>query len=338
MPNHSDNIQDWIVSNRLYEDNLFYYALIICFWFFVGFSFLGFELEGFSLKQNLFFNFIYYLIICVCMALCPFWFRLFFWKTHTAKREQAINAYLDELDDGDRQEIIDYLDKIGQLAMRPTQRRALVFLGSYFLFEIFFISAWVKDLTLVWQPDWVMGIAEWIRANTTLPPLNVDRKLFMLDIHTSSSILLRQMYETEYDFLNSDFGIATLFFHFIRALNFFPILIAIYLVLSNVLGWVGLNKFKAEYQEISFFSHVKKFLWLSFLTFFLLLLVLGGGGKLFMDIEFTAEILNLYYWLENFYLHIGHVFFISAFFISISWFKTGVALVKLTTNRIKQFF
>lgn len=67
MPHHTDTIADWLVSNRLYEDNLFYYALIIC----IGFVFLGFEINGYSQAQNLFFNFVFYLFICTMMALCP---------------------------------------------------------------------------------------------------------------------------------------------------------------------------------------------------------------------------------------------------------------------------
>ena len=339
MPHHTDTIADWLVSNRLYEDNLFYYALIICFWFFIGFAFLGFELEGFSLQQNLFFNFIYYLIICTMMALCPFWFKLFFGKTHTAKREQELQQALDELDEYDRAEVEAELAHTGGLAMRPVQKWALIFLGSYFLFEVFFISAWVKDLTLVWQPDWVLAITHWVKENINLPPLNVDRKLFLLNIHSSSSTLLRELYETEMQFLNSEFGITTSFFHFIKALNFVPILIAVYLLLSNIIGWAGINRFNADHQEISFFSSLKKFLWLSFLMFFLFIMVLGGFGKIFMDIETTAEILiNITAWVDNFFLNIGYAFFIIALSVTVSWFKTGVLLAILITDFIKQFF
>lgn len=170
MTNHSDTIHDWLISHRLYEDNLFYYTLIILVWFFIGFCFLGFEVNGFSQTQNLFFNFIFYLIICTMMALCPFWFKLFFAKTHTAKREQELQQALDELDGEDRAEVEAELAHTGGLAMRPIQRWSLVFLGSYFLFEVFFISAWVKDLALVWEPKWASMLIEWVRANTNLPP------------------------------------------------------------------------------------------------------------------------------------------------------------------------
>ena len=178
-----------------------------------------------------------------------------------------------------------------------------------------------------------------MKENINLPPLNVDRKLFLLNIHSSSSTLLRELYETEMQFLNSEFGITTSFFHFIKALNFAPILIAVYLLLSNIIGWAGINRFNADHQEISFFSSLKKFLWLSFLMFFLFIMVLGGFGKIFMDIETTAEILiNITAWVDNFFLNIGYAFFIIALSVTVSWFKTGVLLAILITDFIKQFF
>ncbi len=333
---HSDTLQDWLVSNRLYEDNLFYYALIILVWFFIGFCFLGFEINGYSQTQNLFFNFVFYLFICAMMALCPFWFKLFFGKTHTAKREQELQQALDDLDEYDRAEVEAELLHTGGLAMRPVQRWALVFLGSYFLFEVFFISAWVKDLALVWEPKWASMLIEWVRANTNLPPLNVDRKLFLLKIHSSSDELLRTMYATETEFLDSDFGKSSLLFHFIRALNFPLIFISTYLIFSKIIGWSGANKFKMHYQKIRFFDNIKNFLWLSFLMFFLLIMLFGGVGKLLIDIETTATmLLNISSWVDNFFFNIGHLFFVITLFIANAFFKTGLALVISITNLIK---
>ena len=248
MPHHTDTIADWLVSNRLYEDNLFYYALIICFWFFIGFAFLGFELEGFSLQQNLFFNFIYYLIICACMALCPFWFRLFFGKTHTAKREQELHAHLDGLDDDDRQEVVAYLNETGQLAMRPAQRWALVFLGSYFLFEVFFISAWVKDMALVWQPDWVMGIVEWVRENTDSRSLPDGGSLFDFSSRIGRDDFLLNYYQTETEFLASELGKSAMLFTFWKFISFFPIVFALMGAFGLMSGWLGIGAIKERSQ------------------------------------------------------------------------------------------
>ena len=248
MPHHTDTIADWLVSNRLYEDNLFYYALIICFWFFIGFIFLGFEINGYSQAQNLFFNFIYYLIICACMAFCPFWFKFFFSKTHTAKREQELHARLDGLDDDDRQEVVAYLNETGQLAMRPAQRWALVFLGSYFLFEVFFISAWVKDMALVWQPDWVMGIVEWVRENTDSRSLPDGGSLFDFSSRIGRDDFLLNYYQTETEFLASELGKSAMLFTFWKFISFFPIVFALMGAFGLMSGWLGIGAIKERSQ------------------------------------------------------------------------------------------
>lgn len=337
MPHHPDTIADWLISKRLYEDNLFYYALIICFWFFIGFAFLGFELQGFSLQQNLFFNFVFYLFICTMMALCPFWFKLFFSKTHTAKREQELQQALDELDEYDRAEVEAELAHTGGLAMRPVQKWALIFLGSYFLFEVFFISAWVKDMALVWQPDWVMGIVEWVRANTNLPPLNVDRKLFILDIGSSSDKILHTMYNSEIEFLNSEFGKSALFFHFVRFIGVPCIIIAINLSFLGIIGWSGLNKFKHSHNG-DLFSFLKSYLWTSFLAFFCALMM-WGGILLVQSVDISAEMsMNIVMWLDNLYLNFCLVLMIISFFIIVSWLKMSKLLILGVIDFIKQFF
>lgn len=307
MQNHSDIIHDWLASNQLYEENLFYYALIILVWFFVGFSFLGFELTGFSQAQNLFFNFIYYLIICVCMALCPFWFRLFFGKTHTAKREQELRQALDELDDDDRAEVEDYLNHTGQFVMRPFQRWALVFLGSYFLFEVFFISAWVKDMALVWQPDWVMGAVEWVRVQVDIPPLNIYEGWFMLEVDEKNGWLYDKFYKNEVGFLSSTEGGSVLFYHFIRVVFYIPVLTAFSILLWKPLLWLGIGNINPEYIE-GFLSFIRACAWSIVMGFFFIVCLL----YLLMNLDTNSVyIQNVGEWLSNFQIII-FCFFISS--------------------------
>ncbi|WP_186727976.1 hypothetical protein, partial [Moraxella sp. VT-16-12] len=149
---HTEQLPDWLFSDRLYENSLFFYTLIVLFWFFIGFIFMGFEIVGFSQKVNLLLNFVFYLVICACMVLCPVWFWLVFKNTNTAQRELELYSILDDLDDEDYWQLRQELSYTGGLPMQSVQRWALVFLGSYFLFEVFFISAWVKELALVWEP------------------------------------------------------------------------------------------------------------------------------------------------------------------------------------------
>lgn len=315
MPHSYDAIQDWLISNRLYEDNLFYYALIICFWFFIGFVFLGFELQGFSLQQNLFFNFIYYLIICTMMALCPFWFKLFFSKTHTAKREQELHTHLDELDDEDRQEVIDYLTHTGGLAMRPAQRWALIFLGSYFLFEVFFISAWVKDMALVWEPRWASVLIEWVRANTDfVSDEGVNHQLFSVYL-SHREVELNQLYASEREFLASSFGGATALFQVFRSFCSPLILFAFATIIWRPLDWLG--GLSVDPRNI---HSVGSFIFSSIATLAMTLLFLGFIFYI-KSLSSSAKLLfGAIYWLEQFSWNFAFVFAILAIKFIYGWF------------------
>ena len=315
MPHHTDTIADWLVSNRLYEDNLFYYALIICFWFFVGFIFLGFELQGFSLQQNLFFNFVFYLFICACMALCPFWFKLFFSKTHTAKREQELQQALDELDEYDRAEVEAELAHAGGLAMRPIQRWALVFLGSYFLFEVFFISAWVKDMALVWEPRWASVLIEWVRANTDfVSDEGVNRQLFAARIKPSD-VELYQLYTSERAFLASDFGGATALFQVVRSFCFPLIVFSLATIIWRPLDWLGgLSVDPRNIHSVGsfIFSSVATLVANFFSVFcFFYYRALDESATMLLGIDF---------WKDNFFLNFNFVFTALAIKFIIGWF------------------
>lgn len=314
MP-HSDTLQDWLVSNRLYEDNLFYYTLIILVWFFIGFCFLGFEINGYSQTQNLFFNFVFYLFICAMMALCPFWFKLFFAKTHTAKREQELQQALDDLDEYDRAEVKAELFHTGGLAMRPVQRWALVFLGSYFLFEVFFISAWVKDMALVWEPKWASMLIEWVRANTDfVSDEGVNYQLF--SVYLSGRIPeLNQLYSSEREFLASDFGGATALFQVVRSSCFLLLLGAFATIIWRPLDWLG--GLSVDPRNI---HSVGSFIFSSVATLAMTLLFLGFIFYI-KSLSSSAKLLfGATYWLEQFSWNFAFVFAILAIKFIYGWF------------------
>lgn len=314
MTNHSDTIHDWLISHRLYEDNLFYYTLIILVWFCIGFTFLGFEINGFSQTQNLFFNFIFYLIICTMMALCPFWFKLFFSKTHTAKREQELQQALDELDGEDRAEVEAELAHTGGLAMRPMQRWALVFLGSYFLFEVFFISAWVKDLALVWEPRWASVLIEWAISHTNVPPLNVDRDIFVLDVLDDGINELG--YRDDYLFMNSDFGHAVMLYRVIKTFTLPFVMSALIVILWKPIDWLGF--YRVDPRNI---DGISSFLYSTFLSVGAFLLFIGATVAFVSDVELVVHyIFGKFNWLSLFWQHIGLIFILFYFKFLVGWF------------------
>lgn len=157
-----------MASERLYEEYLFFYLLIIVFWGFVGLFSFGFELSGYSLQQNLFFNLICFLVLAVAMALTPFWYRIVFGtKARLQRRTTEIEKQIEAIDDPVKREAIrQHLANDGGLTPRRLQKWSLIFLGWCALFEMFFVSSWVKDLALVWQPEWGHSVIDWVRVNT----------------------------------------------------------------------------------------------------------------------------------------------------------------------------
>lgn len=228
--NQSQSVLNWMASERLYEEYLFFYRLIIIFWGFIGLFSFGFELSSYSLQQNLFFNFIWFLALTIAMAFTPIWYRLFFGrKSRLQRRSEKTQQQIEAIKDPIKREAIkQHIANDGGLAPRTLQKWSLIFLGWCALFEMFFVSSWVKDLALVWQPEWVNSVINWVRANTNVPPLNVDRKLFLVKLSSddSSSAMLKEMFGNEQVFLTSAFGGACLLYHAWHVLSFFPILIA----------------------------------------------------------------------------------------------------------------
>ncbi len=182
--NNNENVLDWMRSNRIYEEYLFKYAIILVFIGAIGFFTFGFELQGLSLQYSLLANFIYFIVLTVAMALTPLWYKLLFNRgSQRQKHIEEIKKNLEKIEDVEqRQAIKKHLESNGELPPRKAQRWALIFLGWCFLFEMFFVSSWVKDMVLVWQPDWVNSVVHWIQVNTNTPPLNIDRKIFIIDL------------------------------------------------------------------------------------------------------------------------------------------------------------
>lgn len=222
------------------------------FWGFVGLFIFGFELSGYSLQQNLFFNFIWFLVLAVAMALTPFWYRIVFGtKARLQRRTTEIEKQIEAIDDPVKRDAIrQHLANDGGLAPRTLQKWSLIFLGWCALFEMFFVSSWVKDLALVWQPEWVHSVIDLVRINTQ--DLGAQerevQKLFMIWLNDAGEgkAMLKQMFESEQVFLYSPFGEVCLLYHAWHALSFFPILIAAIICLWQLIGWTGANNVESK--------------------------------------------------------------------------------------------
>lgn len=153
----NQSIQEWITSNRLYEEYLFYYLLICLFWFFVGLFSIGIRIPVFNDIQNLAFNTVWFLILCVALSVPKFWYFLI--KGRHGQLFQATAKVYETLgsieDVEQREQVHKQITSNGKLPPNRLETLSLAFLFAFILFDILYTRCWIRDLSLVWQPDWV---------------------------------------------------------------------------------------------------------------------------------------------------------------------------------------
>lgn len=250
----------------------------------------------------------------MAVAFTPFWYRVVFGsKARLQRRSQEIQQQIEAIEDPIKREAIkQHISNDGGLAPRKLQKWSLIFLSWCALFELFFISAWGKDLTLIWQPIWIQWIIEFMTANLNLPPLNIDRKFFVLDLEES---IFEKQFTDEQAFLASPLGHMALVFHFWRAITFFPILAALIILLWKPIYWLGMTRLDPRY-----INGVGKFIWCSFISFFMFIFLLGGVGLLLSTSDITPMALSKVMWLDNFWRNSFFIFIIFSLNIFIGWF------------------
>ena len=319
---HNDKTQSvmaWMASERLYEEYLFFYGVILCFWAGVGFFAFGFELPGRSQPENLFYNFLLFLLLATAMALTPMWYRLIFGtQARLERRSREIWEQVEAIaNDGKREAIKAHLANDGALPPRYLQKWCLIGLAWFALFELFFVSAWVKNGQLIWQPEWVNSIIVWVKNNTALPPIHLDNKLFFISFGSDSP--LGKIFKTEQELLASPLGEMLLLFKFWRAMTFFPTLFMLFVVLGKMIDWLGLGQFR-YFRVGRYWDHDRFSRFLLYSLFFVPLFVPGIFMAFFKDVEFTSAMaFNKYYWMSTFYLNMGYIFLMIGLTFLFTW-------------------
>ena len=308
-----------MASERLYEEYLFFYVLILVFWAATGFFTFGFEIAGYSPAENLLANFLLFIFLAIMMAFTPVWYRLIFGtQARLQRRTDEIYKQVEKIEDEEkRRAILQHLELDGALPPRRLQKWCLIGLAWFALFEIFFVSAWVKDLQLVWQPEWVNKIIAWVHDNTTFPPLNVDRKIFILKLDKDGFFI--KNFQSEQEFLASELGDVIVFFHLWRVLIFFPTVFMLYVLMGKVIDWLGMNQFR-HFRVGRYWDHDRFSRFVLYSMFIVPIFVPGAFVALFKDLEFTSGMsLNKNSWLGEFYLNVGFIFMIIGFKFIYTW-------------------
>lgn len=120
--------------------------------------------------------------------------------------------------------------------------------------------------------------------------------------------------------MDSQLGSAVLLFHFFRALLYFPLLIALGIVVWKPLDWMGLNRIDPRH-----IIKLKQLLWILLLSFFLVFIFMLFGQSMFWRyIDFrAADILGKTEWLNNFWKHILQIFILCGVKMLVGWFFSG---------------
>ncbi|MBE9591762.1 hypothetical protein IM753_12430 [Moraxella sp. K127] len=320
MPHSHDTIKDWIMSNRLYEVHIFYYTLIIIFWVIVGFVSLGFEIGSFSSTQNLLLNFVWYLTVCLLMITS----LIIFCNTYEANKYKR---YLDTLEreieekltDEEKEIVCDLIQEQGHTLPTNKQRYALLFVGCYALFELFVVSAWIKDMTLIWQPDWVLAIIEWVKSNSTVVSVSANGgSFFSFNAFITKSNLLYDYYQDGKLFLNSELGKSAMFMSFIKLISFVPVIYSLCLVFWKMFGWISGDHLMRRAS-----SEVWGFIWVSLLVLFMNFVMLLGILAIIVGMNFDMRILPIISgklgWLDVFGWNLFYLCYVFGLHISYRW-------------------
>lgn len=335
------SIHDWVHTNRLYEVQFFYYCLIVAFWIFVGMQTFGLEIQSLSHAQNLLLNFMYFWVLCGLMIGSVWLFCQTYEKEKYNKYINTLNQQIQEnLNDDEKEIIWEVIEKNGFLLPQNAQRWALLFLGCCWLFELFFITSWVKDLKLIWTPNWVMELIEWVRANTDfVSDPGVNHQLFGVNIKPSDTILYQMFpHNSERAFLSSDFGASTALFQIWRSFTFPFIFIAFSIILWKPLDWLGFRKIDPQYICGFSLRSIRSFIFATFATLGMSLLLFGNIFRFFASLNDTAllifDINNG--WLGEFFWYFSFIFSILAVKLIYGWlvfWKDLIThIIRLITN------
>ena len=238
-----------------------------------------------NLQLNLFINFLWLLAI----------YKLIFFFAHYYNKKFGFSLQDDTIDEEDYRN--------GDTPLTHAQMYALVTIFCIYIFELFFIEAWLHKLQLVWRPFWADAIINWMRDNADT--LSNNNKWGIIAIIVGSDNPLKRVFPDGDAFLRSSFSNAALLFSFFRLVTFPVIVACYYKVLGNMIDGLGMdaiNPGKINPRELGNHKHV---LWCFFLTIPLIFMFIGAT---LMCTLFPLELnvlsmISVNAWLERFGLY-----------------------------------
>ena len=193
-------------------------------------------MHGLSPAQNLLANFGWYLMLAALIWFIPPLYDAVserFFPHSAADPEQVIR---NTEDPEAREALAQYYAYYGGLPPDRLRRGAACLLFCIWLFELFFILAWVQgkgvERHLVWRPDWAEAVIAWFRANIDVAPYSPnDYGIFMWE-----SIFTNYTAE---ELLHEPIADAAFLFQFFLLLFALPVTACVTLVLWKILYAMG---------------------------------------------------------------------------------------------------
>lgn len=244
MSKHDNTTQTWLNSIYLYEESLLFYTLINLGWYVIAVFTIGFYIPNFNDLENLYFNFVWCIILCIFLCFPNVFYKLFrHKKAYLFIEEKKIKEYLIKFHEPEKYNyIFNLLITQGKFPLNKKQQIALGFLFMVMIFDLFYSHVWVKDGILIWQPNWVVSCVEWVKNHLTPPNTHGYwnwKQWDIFSLYFSDDTLgqaLKKEFGNEIQFLQNPISTSLLFYHFIRFVLFIPIITAFCIIL-----WIPLK-------------------------------------------------------------------------------------------------
>jgi len=183
---------------------------------------------------------------------------------------------------------------------------ALAIIFCILIFELFFITAWLHDYTLVWQPEWVKKIIIWMKAHAYIPSQQKpDWPITAIIISSDSPF--KKVFPNEMAFLNSYIGNSGLLFSFFRLFTVPLIIVCCYKVFGGFVDALGMKEINPKYIK-SFTQFLGCLVFTPPLILFLLV-----GVAMFTIAPLDKNILamlSVKTWLQGFALYMTIILFV----------------------------
>ena len=234
------SIAEWkYTSNRLFEKYIGFQALMYVFLIVSSQYIFGFDIASFSSGYILFCKFLAFLVILAGMYCVPFITKYLIGQGN-AGQASVLEEIAAEDDEEERDFLILEARLNGCLPPSRKQEIALFIIAGIFLFEMFYIDAWTKNGELIWYPQWLQHLVDWMKDNTGVYPDDIRKKLFILDFDDAPT--LAQSFSNERIFLTMATSDRFFVFSLLRIFTF-PIVFYCLCVISwDMVSYLGMEK------------------------------------------------------------------------------------------------